>query len=72
MPGAAFPPGGNGPGGGRIGAVLLSPRIKPGTVSDKPYNHYAMLRSIDDIFGTPHLALAGVAGVNSFGPEILR
>jgi hypothetical protein len=70
MPGAAFPPGGNGPGGGRIGAVLLSPHIKPGTVSDKPYNHDAMLRSIDDIFGMPHLALAGAADVNSFGPEI--
>ncbi len=48
-------PGWNGPGGGRIGAVLLSPFIAPGTVSDAPYNHYSMLRSIEDIFALPHL-----------------
>ena len=31
-------------GGGRVGAVLLSPFIKPGTVSATPYNHYALAR----------------------------
>ena len=49
MPG----PGKNGPGGGRIGAVLLSPLIKPGTVSTVDYNHYPPLRTIEDIFGLP-------------------
>ena len=32
-------PGKNGPGGGRIGAVLLSPLIRPGTISTVDYNH---------------------------------
>jgi len=41
-----------GVGGDRTGAVLLSPFIAPGTVSDTPYNHYSLLRSLEDIFGT--------------------
>ncbi len=35
-------PGVVGPGGGRIGAVLISPFIKPGTISSAPYNHYSL------------------------------
>ena len=34
-----------GPGGGRVGAVMVSPCIRPGTVSKKKYNHYSLLRS---------------------------
>ena len=60
----------NGPGGGRIGAVLLSPFIAPGTVSDVPYNHYSLLRSVEDIFGLPHLGYAGVAGLKAFGADV--
>ena len=70
MPGAPFPPGGNGPGGGRIGAVLISPSIKPGTVSRQPYNHYSLLRSVEDMFTLPHLALAARPLVPSFGNDI--
>jgi hypothetical protein len=33
-----------GHGGGRTGTVLLSPFIRPGTVSHTPYNHYGLLR----------------------------
>jgi hypothetical protein len=40
----------NGYGGDRIGALLLSPFIKPGSTSDTPYNHYSLLRSLEDIF----------------------
>ena len=63
-------PGRTGPGGGRIGAVLLSPLIRPGTVSTVPYNHYSLLRSIEDIFGLPHLGDAAVPQVRSFGPDV--
>jgi hypothetical protein len=49
-------PGGNGgPGGGRVGAVLLSPFIKPGTVVATPLNHYSALASFEDLFGLPRL-----------------
>ncbi len=60
----------SGPGGGRTGAVLLSPFIKPGTVSDVPYNHYALLRSIEDLFGLAHLGYAGAPGLASFGGDV--
>ena len=63
-------PGIVGPGGGRIGAVLVSPFIGPGTVSTNAYNHYAMLRSIEDIFGLDYLGYAGQQGLNGFGADI--
>ncbi|HLN36362.1 MAG TPA: alkaline phosphatase family protein [Xanthobacteraceae bacterium] len=65
-------PGIIGPGGGRIGAVLVSPYIKPGTVSKVPYNHYAMLRSIEDFFGLDHLGYAAQTGLKSFGKDIFN
>ncbi|MFI4867521.1 MAG: alkaline phosphatase family protein [Steroidobacteraceae bacterium] len=63
-------PGLTGPGGGRIGAIMLSPFIKPGTVSPVPYNHYSLLKSVEDIFGVSHLGYAGQAGLKGFGPDI--
>jgi hypothetical protein len=38
------------PGGGITGSVLISPFIKPGTVSTVSYNHYSWLRTMEDIF----------------------
>jgi phosphatidylinositol-3-phosphatase len=61
-----------GPGGGKVGAVLLSRCIKPGTVNNTPYNHYSMLRSIEDNFGLPHLGYAGQAGLAPFGRKTLN
>jgi hypothetical protein len=65
-------PGIIGPGGGRVGAVLVSPYIKPGTVSKMPYNHYAMLRSIEDFFGLGHLGYAGQKGLQTFGKDVFN
>ena len=65
-------PGQYGPGGGRIGAVLISPFIRPGTVSQLPYNHYSTLRSIEHWFGLPYLGDAGAQGVHRFGPDIFN
>jgi hypothetical protein len=65
-------PGGQsgGPGGGRVGAVLLSPFIAPGTVSAEQYNHYSLLRSIEDVFGLPHLGYAAASGLRPFGADV--
>jgi hypothetical protein len=38
------------PGGGDTGSVLISPFIKPGTVSSAYYNHYSWLATMEDIF----------------------
>jgi hypothetical protein len=51
-------PGISGLGGGRVGAVLVSRWIKAGSFNDTPYNHYALLGSIEDLFGVPHLGYA--------------
>jgi len=61
-------PGISGPGGGRIGAVLLSPYIKGGTLSSTPYNHYSSLASWESMFGLARLADA--AGVPTFGSDV--
>jgi phosphatidylinositol-3-phosphatase len=63
-------PGGNGPGGGRVGAVVLSPYVAPGTVSNTPYNHYSLLSSLEDVFGLTHLGYAGVSALASFGSDV--
>ena len=63
-------PGGAGPGGGPVGAVLLSPFIAPGTVTQTAYNHYSLLRSIEQTFGLSYLGYAGQAGLNTFGSDI--
>ena len=55
-------------GGGQTGAVLLSPYIAPGTVSNTPYNHYSMLASVEDIFGLGRLGDA--AGTTPFGSDV--
>jgi hypothetical protein len=65
-------------GGGDSGAVLISPYITPGTVSNTYYNHYSLLRSIEDIFGissggvggTGYLGFASQPGLAPFGSDV--
>jgi len=59
-----------GPGGGRIGAVLLSRFIKPGSTSATPYNHFAMLCSLEDLFKLQHLGYAAQPGLRCFGKDV--
>jgi hypothetical protein len=40
------------PGGGDTGTVLISPLIKPGTVSSTFYNHYSTLRTLENLLLT--------------------
>jgi phosphatidylinositol-3-phosphatase len=63
-------PGVTGPGGGRIGALLLSPFINPGTVSTTPYNHYSLLKSLEDNFGLPPLGYASQPNLVGFGEDV--
>jgi phosphatidylinositol-3-phosphatase len=51
-------PGITGPGGGRIGAVLISRFIKPGTTTTRPYNHYSTLATDERLFGLTRLGQA--------------
>jgi hypothetical protein len=54
-------------GGDRTGAVLLSPFLEPGTVSYTPFNHYSLLKTLEDIFDTDaYLGYAGSPGLVGF------
>jgi hypothetical protein len=57
-------------GGGGTGTVLVSPWIKPGTVTSVGYNHYATLRTFEDYFGLSHLGYAAYPGTADFGTDI--
>ncbi len=63
-------PGINGPGGGRVGAVVLSKHVRAGNVVTTYYNHYSLLRTIEDLFGVARLGYAANDGVNSFGSDV--
>lgn len=61
----------DGVGGDRTGAVLLSPFIKPGTVSDVGYNHYSLLKSLENLFGIPeYLGYADDPNLTPFGSDV--
>ncbi|HLJ36942.1 MAG TPA: alkaline phosphatase family protein [Steroidobacteraceae bacterium] len=70
LPGARYAPGFNGPGGGRIGAVVLSPFVKGGRMSEVPYNHYSLLRTVEAIFSLPPLGYAAQPGARVFGADV--
>lgn len=58
-------------GGDRPGALLLSRYIRPGTVSDVAYNHYSLLKSLEEIFGIhEYLGYAGQKGLVAFGSDV--
>jgi hypothetical protein len=66
IPGSPFTLVTNGYGGDQTGAVLLSPFLKPSTVSATFFNHYSMLKTIEDIFELDHLGYAGQQGLLGF------
>jgi len=53
-------------GGGAVGALLLSPFIKGASTSQEPYNHFSLLRTIEDLFDLRHLGYAALPGVKPF------
>ncbi len=57
-------------GGGQVGALLLSPYISKAGVSQEPYNHFSLLRTIEDLFGLKYLGYAALPKVTSIEPSI--
>jgi len=62
-------PGIDGPGGGRLGALVISRFVTPGTATKRAYNHYSLLGSIEDLFGLPRLGYAGTV-THVFGRDV--
>ena len=69
-------------GGGDTGSVLISPYIRPGSVSTGFYNHYSWLRTMEDLFrvgtvspgldGEGHIGYAAQPGLAPFGPDVFN
>ena len=67
-------------GGGDTGSVLISPYIKPGTISAVYYNHYSWLRTMEDLFNVKsaspgldkqgHIGYAAQPGLVPFGRDV--
>lgn len=62
---------GSSPGGGKVGMLLISDAVKPGTtdVIDS-FNHFAFLKSIEDLFALDHLGYANDPAMPSFGKAV--
>jgi phosphatidylinositol-3-phosphatase len=58
------------PGGGQVGALLLSPYVKPHSFDQEPFNHFSLLRTIEDLFGLGHLGYAALPGVKPFEASV--
>ncbi len=73
QPGPNSPlPGIAGPGGGRVGAVVLSPFVRPGTTNSSPFNHYSFLKSVEQIFRLHYLGFARQPDVPVFTPTVFN
>jgi hypothetical protein len=59
-----------GMGGGRVGAVALSRFIAPGTVTAQAYNHFSVLRTVEDLFRLSHLGYAESPDPGAFGADV--
>jgi len=64
--------GDTGPGGGRVGALVLSRFVKPGSTTATPYNHYSLLCSLENTFGLAHLGYAATPGLACFGKDVYQ
>ena len=58
-------------GGGRVGMLLLSPFVTPGSINESGYfNHYSALRSFEELFGLPPLGYAAEPAVAAFDETV--
>jgi phosphatidylinositol-3-phosphatase len=53
------------PGGGKVATIVITNKGPIHITDNTPYNHYSLLRSMEDAFGLPYLAHAGDASVTS-------
>jgi hypothetical protein len=64
-------PGIEGPGGGRVGALVISRFATPGSRSRRAYNHYSLLGTIEDLFGLRRLGYARTVS-HTFGADVFN
>jgi phosphatidylinositol-3-phosphatase len=60
-------------GGGRVGLLLISKYVKPASLNvTGEYNHFALLRSIENLFGLKPLGYAGAPGLLAFDSSVFN
>lgn len=58
-------------GGGRVGMLLLSPYVSPGTIDEAAYyNHFAFLRSVEELFELEPLGYAAEPALTGFDSTV--
>ncbi|HWH93172.1 MAG TPA: alkaline phosphatase family protein [Baekduia sp.] len=57
-------------GGGRVGALLLSPYVEAGGTVDAPYDPFSLLASIEALFGLDPIGYAADTTLRPFGPKV--
>jgi phosphatidylinositol-3-phosphatase len=53
-------------GGGRIPTIVITPKMTPGYQASSTYNHYSILRTIEQAWGLPYLGSAASAAWMQF------
>jgi phosphatidylinositol-3-phosphatase len=59
-------------GGGRVGAVLISPFIEAGTSSETYFNHYSLLATIEELFSLEKIGYAAEPAITGFDESIFN
>jgi len=59
-------------GGGRVGALLLSPFVEAGTTSETYFNHYSLLATIEELFGLEKIGYAAEPAITGFDESIFN
>ncbi len=59
-------------GGGRVGALLISPFIEAGTSSEAYFNHYSLLVSLEELFGLERIGYAAEPALAGFDETIFN
>ncbi len=60
-------------GGGRVGMLLISPYVEPGSLNEAGYyNHFSLLLSIEELFGLPPLGYAAEPALTAFDSSVFN
>lgn len=59
-------------GGGRVGAVLISPFVEAGTTSETYFNHYSLLATIEELFSLEKIGYAAEPAITGFDESIFN
>jgi hypothetical protein len=59
-------------GGGRVGLLLLSPYVEPGTTSETYFNHFSLLATIEELFELERIGYAAEPALTGFDESIFN